>query len=193
MERECCSCKQVKNLELFNRNSHCKFGRQYSCAECERARKKNARLANIGLAREKEAARQRRRVEKGRSRVNALRSKNHAIRIRQDPKYALSKRVRSLIRLSLSNRAISKGGKKFRELLGLDVAELALHIEKQFSAGMSWDNMNMWHVDHIVPLSSFDIKEAGDSEFRRAWALANLRPLWADENRRKGNKMVFLI
>ncbi len=83
-------------------------------------------------------------------------------------------------------------GKRTFELLGFSVAELQSHLERQFTQGMSWDNMGDWHIDHILPKASFNILEEGDEEFRRCWALANLRPLWAGENAMKKDKVLFL-
>lgn len=63
----------------------------------------------------------------------------------------------------------------------------------QFLPGMSWDNMAEWHIDHILPLASFSYASASDPEFRAAWALTNLRPLWSAENMQKGAKRVLLL
>lgn len=72
--------------------------------------------------------------------------------------------------------------------LGFSSNELRKHLEAQFAGGMSWDNYGKrWHIDHIVPLSSF-----GPNDMR-AWCLSNLRPLEAKENIRKSNKSIFLI
>lgn len=45
-----------------------------------------------------------------------------------------------------------------------------------------------WHLDHIRPLSSFDIKEVGDAEFKKCWAVANLEMIPAEDNLAKGAK-----
>jgi hypothetical protein len=58
---------------------------------------------------------------------------------------------------------------------------------------MSWDNIGDWHIDHIVPLASFTFSSADDPEFRAAWALTNLRPLWAADNMRKHARREFLL
>lgn len=86
-----------------------------------------------------------------------------------------------------------KGGRKSEELLGYSMQELAAHLERQFLKGMSWENMSKWHIDHIVPLSSFTITGPDDPELRRAWALTNLRPLWAIDNQRKHSKRTHLL
>lgn len=78
-------------------------------------------------------------------------------------------------------------------LLGYTPAELVQHLERQFVAGMGWHNMGDWHIDHIVPLSSFSISGPGCEAFKRAWDLPNLRPLWADRNVAKGARRETLL
>jgi hypothetical protein len=53
---------------------------------------------------------------------------------------------------------------------------------------MSWDNYGRWHVDHIKPMVSFNIKEPTDKEFQECWSLKNLQPLWGEDNLSKGSK-----
>ena len=43
-------------------------------------------------------------------------------------------------------------------------------------------------VDHIIPLSHFDVKIR--SERNRANHYSNLQPMEAEENRKKGNKIL---
>lgn len=88
------------------------------------------------------------------------------------------------------------GGRKMRPTfacLGYTREELAVHLERQFLKGMGWENMGEWHIDHIIPLSSFNVSGYDDPELRRAWGLANLRPLWAVDNLRKGAKIECLL
>jgi len=87
----------------------------------------------------------------------------------------------------------TKARRKTVDLLGYGTAELMAHVERQFLPGMTWQNIGEWHIDHIVPLASFKITGPDDPELRRAWALSNLRPLWADDNKRKSAKREFLI
>jgi hypothetical protein len=71
--------------------------------------------------------------------------------------------------------------------------ELKTHLGRQFLRGMGWHNMGQWHIDHIIPLSSFTITGPDDPELRRAWALTNLRPLWAVDNLTKRDKQEVLL
>lgn len=54
--------------------------------------------------------------------------------------------------------------RRTRELLNnnnasLKTLQLQCHLEKQFLDGMTWNNYGrMWHIDHIIPCSSFNLK-----------------------------------
>jgi len=67
--------------------------------------------------------------------------------------------------------------------------DLFLHLGKSMPDGYSWGDLADMHIDHIQPVSSFDIKEIGDEEFMRCWALDNLQLLSAEDNMRKGAKL----
>lgn len=82
---------------------------------------------------------------------------------------------------------------RIEQRLGYTMEQLAVHLERQFLPGMSWENRAEWHIDHIVPLSSFKYETPDCPEFRAAWALTNLRPMWARANESKGSKRTFLL
>lgn len=104
-----------------------------------------------------------------------------------DPHYKLIGNFRTAIYQVLKENNVNKNGHYF-EVLGYSQEELIKHLEKQFINGMTWDNYGKWHVDHIRPITSFDIKEIGDEEFLKCWGLDNLQPLWGVDNIRKSNK-----
>ncbi len=87
----------------------------------------------------------------------------------------------------------SKAGRKWSSLVGYNLSDLMRHLERQFLPGMSWGNRSEWEIDHIRPLASFSYSNAECPEFRDAWALSNLRPLWKADNRRKSDSREFLI
>ena len=74
-------------------------------------------------------------------------------------------------------------------LLGCNLGDLKIHLEKQFPEGMTWENRHLWHIDHIKPLSSFDLMEP--EQAFEACNFKNLQPLWAHENLKKGAKIDF--
>ena len=70
--------------------------------------------------------------------------------------------------------------------LGCSVNYLKLHLEKQFVLEMTWDNYGKWHIDHIIPISLFNLQDRND--FLKANHYTNLQPMWAKDNITKGNK-----
>lgn len=106
-------------------------------------------------------------------------------RRRDDPTLRLTIYMRVAIR-----RGVLPGAKSRRtfDLLGYTAEELRAHLEAQFRPGMNWDNYGEWHIDHIRPLASFSFDVPEHPDFRTAWALSNLQPLWAAENLSKGAK-----
>ena len=71
------------------------------------------------------------------------------------------------------------------ENLGCTIEFLKKHLESKFQQGMTWDNQGAWHVDHIVPLSSFNLSDF--KELKKACHYTNLQPLWARDNQKKKN------
>ncbi|MFE8033834.1 hypothetical protein [Thiohalocapsa marina] len=69
----------------------------------------------------------------------------------------------------------------------------AAHLERQMPKGWSLADIGggAIHIDHIAPKSSFDISTP--EGLRACWALANLRPVLAAVNLRKGAKREYLL
>jgi hypothetical protein len=107
---------------------------------------------------------------------------------RKDPAYRLHVRLVSGVRQAART---TKDITRFVKGMDYTVGELRAHLEKQFLRGMSWEKMSLWHIDHIVPVSSFDLST--DEGIHKAWALPNLRPLWAKDNRKKAAKRTHLL
>lgn len=82
-----------------------------------------------------------------------------------------------------------KGGTKYTSsLIGCSSLHLAKHLESQFAHGMSWDNYGQWHVDHVLPCSSFN--HSDPKQVAQCWHWTNLSPLWAKDNLAKSNKII---
>jgi hypothetical protein len=106
-----------------------------------------------------------------------------------DPLYKLISNFRTAIYQVLKENSVEKN-KSYFDILQYSPEELINHLEKQFKDDMTWDNYGIWHVDHKLPITSFDIQEMGDEEFIRCWCLDNLQPMWGEENIRKSNKIL---
>jgi hypothetical protein len=103
---------------------------------------------------------------------------------------AINNRMRTNIARSLKGK---KAGRRWETLVGYTLADLMQHLERQFSPGMTWENLGEWHIDHRVPLSSFKFESPEDPDFRAAWALTNLQPLWAADNQAKYAHRLYLL
>lgn len=79
-----------------------------------------------------------------------------------------------------------KHGEALR-LLGCTVGEFKAHLESKFAKGMSWENRGKWHLDHVKPLSSFNLMVLEDRQ--KAFHWSNYQPLWAEDNLSKGAKL----
>jgi Prasinovirus endonuclease VII len=117
---------------------------------------------------------------------NKLRNQYYE-RLRTDIDARLSHSLRTRVNLAIKRG--SKGGSAVRDL-GCSIEQLKIHLEKQFTSNMTWDNwaLDGWHIDHIIPLSSFDLTDP--EQFKIACHYTNLQPLWWRENIVKGGKII---
>lgn len=102
-----------------------------------------------------------------------------------DNVYNLVNRLRCRLRKYLITLNITKKNRTF-DVVGCTPEFLKEYLEKQFRDGMNWENRGEWHIDHIIPLSSATSEE----ELYKLCHYTNLQPLWAEENLRKGNKIL---
>lgn len=122
-------------------------------------------------------------LEKRRNRARKYRNK----RIKEDINFRIRIRISKRLNIAIKNN--QKEGSVISDL-GCKIPELKTYLENNFKEGMTWDNWGLkgWHIDHIIPLSSFDLTNR--EEFLRAVNYKNLQPLWAVENLKKGNKII---
>ena len=201
--------KQDREYYQANRERLIEYGRAYYQANKERAAK-TARAYCIKNA-DKVKERGRQYYIKNRERIRAQ-SKEYRARtkeeerqrgakyraenkdsIREWARRAYEQNPQHRLRLTLRkrlNRAIEGIGKvgSAVALLGCSIEDAVKHLESQFQPGMTWANHNKtgWHIDHIVPMSAFDLTDP--EQVARACHYTNLRPLWAFDNLSKGNK-----
>ena len=144
------------------------------------ARKKN----NYESNKEKIAAKRKLYYESNKEKVlitnNIYRKNRKAI----DPIFSIRLRIKDAINNSLSKKGFTKRSRT-HEILGCDWETFKEHIESRFLDGMSWENRDEWHIDHIIPVSLAQDEEAVITLNH----YLNLRPLWAAENLEKSDKM----
>jgi len=108
-------------------------------------------------------------------------------RFKENPRVRVSRAFSSSIKQALFNGA--KGKNKWQDIVGYNAEELRRHLKRLFQHGMTWDNYGEWHIDHKIPISAFNYEKPGDIDFKRCWALSNLRPMWAKDNISKGSSL----
>ena len=104
-------------------------------------------------------------------------------RFKKDPLFKLNHNIRGLISSSFKRFKFNKRSRT-KNILGCCMEEFKAHIESQFLNGMSWENRNEWHLDHIMPVSMAKTED----ELIRLNHYKNFRPLWAMDNLVKSDK-----
>lgn len=180
--RTCTRCDTCKPADLahFAPENRTKIGLQSICRDCSREILRGRKP--------KDPEYYRKWTERNRGRLREY-ARMYQRKRRMSPEVKLLDRASSRIRKMVSG----KGGRRTDDLLGYSAEELRCHIERQFLSGMSWNNMQKWEVDHIIPIASFSIKTVDCPDFKACWALSNLRPLWRTDNRNKSSKVLVLL
>ena len=107
-----------------------------------------------------------------------------ANRLENDPLYKLRVYTGTAIANALSRKSYKKTSTT-SVILGCTFEEFYLHIESQFIEGMTWDNRNAWHLDHIIPISFAETED----ELLKLNHYSNFRPLWKIDNLYKAAKL----
>ncbi len=108
-------------------------------------------------------------------------------KIKTDINFRLAERLRGRLSTALKSKNNRKNTSTL-ELLGCSSDYLRQYLQSKFDSNMSWDNYgSYWHIDHIIPLSSFDLSDP--EQLKKACHYTNLQPLEAIENIKKGNKL----
>lgn len=197
---DCGDCSRARRRRYYHRNVEVEreryndwrsrnpdYQREWFAANADARKAKAAEYYRANIPRYRANAERWRRENPERARELAL---ANYYRRREDAKFRVNHALSATIYRSLRS---AKGGKPTFDLLGYSLAELMAHLERQFLKGMTWDNFGKWHIDHILPLSSFNYSTPDEADFRRAWALTNLRPLWGKDNLAKGAKRLTLL
>ena len=109
-----------------------------------------------------------------------------------DPKYKLSKNIRSLINMSFK-RIGTKKNTKTEHILGCTIQEFKTYIENQFECWMTLENHGIytgvynetWQLDHIEPISNATTHE----DIIRLNHYTNFQPLCSKKNLEKSNML----
>lgn len=126
---------------------------------------------------------------KGRPKINRLKKMAAA-----GPEYkqklleqCLRRKIAGRIRTRIGQALKSGKKNKTHDLLGCSIDFLMGYLESKFEKEMNWKNYGQWHIDHIKPLSSFNLQDSEQQKI--ACHYSNLQPLWAKDNLKKGDRL----
>jgi hypothetical protein len=167
----CTGCNVEKPLieEFFNISYDSTFGLRKCCKKCIKKRDSNREIT--------ESSRKSRR--------------ERFAKYYQDPSFRFTCCIRSGMGKCLKGRTKMSHS---IEYTGLSLPNLRIRLESMFDEKMNWGNYGEWHLDHIRPVSSFNlhIYKSGSDGFenmlKRIWNYTNLQPLWATDNLSKQDK-----
>ena len=206
----CSKCKRYlpSTPEYFHRDKSKKDGLYSSCKNCHKEYYQANREEIIKQQKEYDKTHREERNQKKKQYYKAHKEehnkymkqyykekekKHRKERYKRDPKFRLHQIFSTAIYQALKRKGSSKNGYSWEKIVGYTTQDLMEHLERQFRNGMSWDNYGEWHIDHIKPISAFDFTSYQDNEFQECWALKNLQPLWAEQNRKKKAKLLLKI
>lgn len=125
------------------------------------------------------------------------RAKYNRNRRKSDVNFKLRGAISTKIYNCLKKRDGNKNNLSCLKFLNYTIAELKQHLESQFEPWMNWSNWGkyiaakwddsdsstwVWQIDHIMPESMFKYLSMADDDFKKCWALENLRPYSAKQN-----------
>jgi hypothetical protein len=201
MEKKCMRCDETKETSMFYKNKHKKDGLQVYCKPCmknenkknyinhkdtwdERTKQYNKTDSSKKYRREWAKNKYDTNEEYKQTCIkNAVKYERNMLNtnIEYKIKHVLRSRIRDALKKHLANKY-----RNTNDLTSCTMEELKLHLEAKFTEGMTWENHGDWHIDHIKPCCSFDLKE--EEEQKKCFHYTNLQPLWAKDNLSKGGK-----
>lgn len=102
----------------------------------------------------------------------------------KDPLFKIRQNMRRRIKLAKDGAVSASTAMKY---IGCSTEQLKMHLESKFTAEMTWENYgSYWHIDHIKPVSLFDLKL--EKDLKAVNHYTNLQPLEKIANIQKGNK-----
>ena len=129
--KTCSACKQWKALYDYNKNKNSWDNKRTTCKICMSQKRKASR-----------------------GRIREYMRKYEIRRKKEDPEFALTKRLRSRINNAIRKMNVLKCDNTM-QLVGAPANVVLHHIEELFKPGMTWENISRWQIDHKVPFAAF--------------------------------------
>lgn len=109
----------------------------------------------------------------------------------------LRQKISASVCKSIKKAGGSKNNKSILNYLTYSIEKLKLYLESFWEPWMSWENYGKyivdswndqdqltwkWNIDHVIPQSDLPYTSMDDENFKKCWALENLRPYSAKQN-----------
>lgn len=196
MERKICSkCKVGKEFSEFYNNKSTLDGKRPECKLCSNKQSSSYNKKNkekVKKIKQKYVDNNKEKVKESKLRwfENNPTYRNEWVKdkYKDDTLFRLVTIMRARTILFFKTKNTKKKSSTF-DIIGCSPEFLREYLEKQFTEGMSWDNQGKygWHIDHIIPLSS----SKNEEEIYKLCYYTNLQPLWAEDNLKKSNKILY--
>jgi len=183
--KKCSLCNILMDVDLFSNSKTNRSGKNSACRECRSIEFNKYYKKPANKKRIERVRKERETTTEFKERRNELQRDNR----RTSPKRRLNDAISRSMRLHLEKRGGSKNGWSWSKILGYTIDDLTKHLEKQFTDGMTLENFGEWQIDHIIPVSKLNFSNTTHLDFMKCYALSNLQPLWAVDNRSKSNKL----
>lgn len=193
--KTCSRCSESKEYSLFSKKNASSDGYKSHCKSCEKIdRINNAARDKIRkkdwLLKNKERVRAVQKLYDNKNKERLLLKRREYRRayelnkLKTDINHRLKNRLRARLHSAIKNKSTNT-----IDGLGCSIEQLKIHLESKFQPGMTWDNWSKsgWHIDHIIPLSYFDL--TNEEQLAKACHYTNLQPLWAADNLSKKCKI----
>lgn len=169
----CSPCNKIRCREYYLNNKNSKLNKQskYDNSHKEErklymAQYKESNKAELSLKRKDYNSKNKKRASEY---VKHKRKTNPSFKIT----CALRRRLQKTIKSKNGHKNI-----KTMDLIGCTSDELKIYLESKFLPTMTWNNYGeYWHIDHIIPCSSFDLID--EEQQKKCFHYTNLQPLFA--------------
>lgn len=184
--KKCTKCKEELELIEFCRDIKSKDGFQNTCKLCRKIN--DPQYRKNSNKRQEWVDKNPNYMKEYHQKYPTYQTENEKRRKKIDPIFKLKINARKLVSISFkrSLKGTYKKGKKTELILGCTLGEFIIYLQSLFIEGMTLENHGKWEMDHIIPISSAKTEE----EIYALNHYTNFQPLWKEDNRRKGDKIL---
>lgn len=214
--KRCIKCEKDKPQEEFSKHKSYKSSYSNKCLECHRKRDREKYKLEGEETKKNRRAHCRNWHSKNKEKLKSKYYENHQETLEKNRKYYKKNREKILkynskwIKNKLNNDILFKlehnlrsqlyRGIKFFDLnkdkktidyLGCTIEELFIYFQKVYKVKLTPDMIGRgkgkWSIDHIKPISSFDLTK--EEDIKECFHFTNLQPMLFEENCSKRNKI----